>query len=107
VFRAESSCMVLTLQAPFTYEALPPEKINFVPLKQKKSFNAKELMQVLMPNLCLSSIDLATISYSLALLSDMLAHHCLKQQVALDAVAQAQCQVAAWVIPLAPNASSM
>ena len=34
------------MQAPFTYEALPPEKINFVPLKQKKSFNAKELMQV-------------------------------------------------------------
>ena len=34
------------MQASFTYEALPPEKINFVPLKQKKSFNAKELMQV-------------------------------------------------------------
>lgn len=71
--------MVLTLQAPFTYEALPPEKINFVPLKQKKSFNAKELMQVLMPTVCLSSVDLATMSYSLAILSDMLAYHCLKQ----------------------------
>lgn len=34
------------LQAPFTYEALPPEKINFIPLKQKKSFNGRELMQV-------------------------------------------------------------
>ena len=59
VLRAENSCMVLTLQAPFTYEALPPEKINFVPLKQKKSFNAKELMQVLMPTLFLSSVVLA------------------------------------------------
>ncbi|KAL3144115.1 hypothetical protein ABBQ32_003906 [Trebouxia sp. C0010 RCD-2024] len=34
-----------TVQAPFTYEALPPEKINFIPLKQKKSFNGRELMQ--------------------------------------------------------------
>ncbi len=51
--------MVLTLQAPFTYEALPPEKINFVPLKQKKSFNAKELMQVLMPKLCFTFVRLA------------------------------------------------
>jgi len=69
--------MVPTLQAPFTYEALPPEQINFVPLKQKKSFNAKELM------------------------------HCLKQQVALDAVAQAQCQVAARATPLAQTASCL
>ena len=59
MFRAESSCMVLILQAPFTYEALPPEKINFVPLKQTKSFNAKELMQVLMPTVCLSHVSLA------------------------------------------------
>ena len=36
----------LLLQAPFTYEALPPESISFVPLKQKRSFNGKELMQV-------------------------------------------------------------
>lgn len=39
-----------TLKAPFTYEALPPENINFVPLKQKKSFNAKELMQYYLDN---------------------------------------------------------
>ena len=38
--------MCLVVQAPFTYEALPPEKINFVPLKQKRSFNGRELMQV-------------------------------------------------------------
>ncbi|KAK6249825.1 B3/B4 tRNA-binding domain - like 1 [Theobroma cacao] len=34
-----------TLQGPFTYEALPPPKINFVPLKQVKNFRADELME--------------------------------------------------------------
>ncbi|KAI3997769.1 hypothetical protein MKX01_007656 [Papaver californicum] len=34
-----------TLQGPFTYEALSPEEINFVPLKQDKSFRADELMK--------------------------------------------------------------
>jgi len=34
-----------TLQGPFTYEALPPADINFVPLKQRKEFNAAELME--------------------------------------------------------------
>ncbi|CAB4279240.1 unnamed protein product [Prunus armeniaca] len=34
-----------TLQAPFTYEALPPSSINFVPLKQAKNFRADELME--------------------------------------------------------------
>lgn len=33
-----------TIQGPFTYEALPPEKISFVPLKQVKTFCANELM---------------------------------------------------------------
>jgi hypothetical protein len=36
-------------QAPFSYEALPPEDIRFVPLKQTREFNAKELMQVRSP----------------------------------------------------------
>ncbi|CAN6457682.1 unnamed protein product [Victoria cruziana] len=34
-----------TLKGPFTYEALPPSEINFVPLKQVKSFRADELME--------------------------------------------------------------
>ncbi|CAK9880810.1 unnamed protein product [Sphagnum jensenii] len=34
-----------TLQGPFTYEALPPADIQFVPLKQRKEFNAAELME--------------------------------------------------------------
>ncbi|XP_022766428.1 phenylalanine--tRNA ligase beta subunit, cytoplasmic isoform X2 [Durio zibethinus] len=34
-----------TLQGPFTYEALPPPEINFVPLKQVKHFRADELME--------------------------------------------------------------
>lgn len=34
-----------TLQGPFTYEALPPERIQFVPLKQTRSFDAASLMQ--------------------------------------------------------------
>ncbi|KAL4346288.1 hypothetical protein GQ457_17G026620 [Hibiscus cannabinus] len=34
-----------TLQGPFTYEALPPQEINFVPLKQVKNFRADELME--------------------------------------------------------------
>ncbi|GMN57989.1 hypothetical protein TIFTF001_027099 [Ficus carica] len=34
-----------TLKAPFTYEALPPSSIDFVPLKQVKSFKANELME--------------------------------------------------------------
>ncbi|XWS60833.1 hypothetical protein CRYUN_Cryun07bG0071200 [Craigia yunnanensis] len=34
-----------TLQGPFTYEALPPPEINFVPLKQVKNFRADELIE--------------------------------------------------------------
>ncbi|ESR62159.1 hypothetical protein CICLE_v10014690mg [Citrus x clementina] len=34
-----------TLQGPFTYEALPPSHINFVPLKQTRDFTADELME--------------------------------------------------------------
>lgn len=34
-----------TLQGPFTYEALPPDEIQFVPLNQKKSMNGSELMK--------------------------------------------------------------
>ncbi|XP_059640497.1 phenylalanine--tRNA ligase beta subunit, cytoplasmic [Cornus florida] len=34
-----------TLEGPFTYEALPPSNINFVPLKQVKNFRADELME--------------------------------------------------------------
>ena len=33
------------IQGPFTYEAQLPEEIEFVPLKQDKKFNAKELME--------------------------------------------------------------
>ncbi|KAG2429166.1 hypothetical protein HYH02_014101 [Chlamydomonas schloesseri] len=38
------------VQGPFTYEALPPEEIKFVPLKQTREFNAKELMQYYLDN---------------------------------------------------------
>ncbi|KAI9795160.1 MAG: phenylalanine--tRNA ligase subunit beta [Peltula sp. TS41687] len=34
-----------TIKGPFTYEALPPEQINFVPLNQGRQMNGKELMQ--------------------------------------------------------------
>ncbi|KAH6836025.1 tRNA synthetase beta subunit family protein [Perilla frutescens var. hirtella] len=34
-----------TIKGPFTYEALPPKEINFVPLKQTRSFSADELME--------------------------------------------------------------
>ncbi len=34
-----------TIQGPFTYEALPPEEIRFVPLKQTAEFRANDLMQ--------------------------------------------------------------
>lgn len=34
-----------TLQVPFTYEALAPSQIKFVPLKQEKEFRADELME--------------------------------------------------------------
>ncbi|BBN19081.1 phenylalanyl-tRNA synthetase beta chain [Marchantia polymorpha subsp. ruderalis] len=34
-----------TLEGPFTYEALPPSEIKFVPLKQTKEFSAQELME--------------------------------------------------------------
>ncbi|XP_051150004.1 phenylalanine--tRNA ligase beta subunit, cytoplasmic [Andrographis paniculata] len=33
------------IDGPFTYEALPPTEINFVPLKQVKNFRADELME--------------------------------------------------------------
>lgn len=34
-----------TVQGPFSYEALPPEDIRFVPLKQTREFQARELLQ--------------------------------------------------------------
>jgi len=34
-----------TVKGPFTYEALPPEDIKFVPLKQTREFNAKDLLE--------------------------------------------------------------
>ncbi|GFQ05533.1 probable phenylalanine--tRNA ligase beta subunit [Phtheirospermum japonicum] len=34
-----------TIEGPFTYEALPPQEINFVPLKQTKNFRADGLME--------------------------------------------------------------
>jgi phenylalanyl-tRNA synthetase beta chain len=33
-------------RGPFTYEALPPAEISFVPLKQTESFRADQLMEV-------------------------------------------------------------
>lgn len=34
-----------TVKGPFTYEALQPEEIEFIPLNQTKKMNAKELME--------------------------------------------------------------
>lgn len=34
-----------TIQGPFTYEALPPKDINFIPLNQTHKMNGEELMQ--------------------------------------------------------------
>ena len=34
-----------TIEGPFTYEALPPEEINFAPLNQTKSMNGHEIMK--------------------------------------------------------------
>ena len=34
-----------TIQGPFTYDALPPEQIEFVPLNQTKKMNGRELMK--------------------------------------------------------------
>jgi len=33
-----------TIEGPFTYEALPPNEINFAPLNQTKVFSGSELM---------------------------------------------------------------
>ncbi|KAJ3298168.1 hypothetical protein HK104_011089 [Borealophlyctis nickersoniae] len=33
-----------TIEGPFSYEALPPKEINFVPLNQTRSMNGEELM---------------------------------------------------------------
>ena len=33
------------IRGPFTYDALPPEEIEFVPLNQQKKMNAVELMK--------------------------------------------------------------
>ncbi|GAB4814215.1 hypothetical protein N2152v2_001261 [Parachlorella kessleri] len=38
------------IQGPFTFEALPPEDIKFVPLKQTREFNAKELLEYYLAN---------------------------------------------------------
>ena len=34
-----------TIRGPFSYEALPPEDIEFVPLNQTKRMNAVEMMK--------------------------------------------------------------
>ncbi len=34
-----------TIKGPFTYEALAPEDINFIPLNQTKKMNGMELMK--------------------------------------------------------------
>jgi phenylalanyl-tRNA synthetase beta chain len=34
-----------TIKGPFTYEALPPKDISFIPLNQNKEMNAEELMK--------------------------------------------------------------
>jgi phenylalanyl-tRNA synthetase beta chain len=34
-----------TIKGPFTYEALPPKDINFIPLNQTKKMNGEDLMQ--------------------------------------------------------------
>lgn len=39
-----------TIKGPFTYEALPPKEIKFVPLNRDKSFNGEELMTFLDAN---------------------------------------------------------
>jgi phenylalanyl-tRNA synthetase beta chain len=36
---------VVAIKGPFTYEALPPEQIEFIPLNQTKKMNGKELME--------------------------------------------------------------
>lgn len=33
------------VKGPFTYEALKPEEIEFIPLNQTKKMNGKELME--------------------------------------------------------------
>ncbi|KAL4440220.1 hypothetical protein ABPG75_003221 [Micractinium tetrahymenae] len=38
------------IRGPFTYEALPPEDISFVPLKQTEEFNARDLLQHYLAN---------------------------------------------------------
>ena len=34
-----------TVKGPFTYEALPPKEIEFIPLNQTKKMNGEELME--------------------------------------------------------------
>jgi phenylalanyl-tRNA synthetase beta chain len=34
-----------TIKGPFTYDALPPEEINFVPLNQTKKMSGAEMMK--------------------------------------------------------------
>ena len=35
-----------SIEGPFTYEALPPEEIKFVPLNQTQEYTAKDLMRL-------------------------------------------------------------
>jgi phenylalanyl-tRNA synthetase beta chain len=39
-----------TVKGPFTYEALPPTDIEFIPLKQQKKYNAKDLLDYYLSN---------------------------------------------------------
>jgi hypothetical protein len=36
---------ISAIKGPFSYEALPPEQIEFIPLNQTKKMNGKELME--------------------------------------------------------------
>ena len=38
------------MQGPFTYKALPPSQISFVPLKQSEAFKADDLMEHYLQN---------------------------------------------------------
>lgn len=46
-----------TIEGPFTYEALPPGDIDFVPLNQSRSMTAVELMDFYRVNLTAQSRD--------------------------------------------------
>ncbi|KAL0360099.1 UNVERIFIED_CONTAM: Phenylalanine--tRNA ligase beta subunit, cytoplasmic [Sesamum radiatum] len=76
-----------TIEGPFTYEALPPPEISFIPLKQTKNFRADELMEFYKSDLKLKKfLHIIENSPVFPVIYDQLFYLCLQSSMAHSAI---------------------